>query len=197
MAQLTTDERNTAFNQDVYNTLEVQIGENAAEAYKAKPDNSKAYSDLQKQADVVAKEGETKKEVITDKAVFNDVVSSNIRRAVGGADLSEKQLAKLEKVVFDGFDGLYSQAKNQLAAGDVDAIISTVLSDPEIATAIAEGSTKVGGGWFTDGKPLRNLINTKLRALTSGTGTQPTTDQDAKLRAANEKLARLKAQQGK
>jgi hypothetical protein len=124
------------------------------------------------------------------------LISSNIRRAVGGADLSEKQLAKLEKVVFDGFDGLYSQAKNQLAAGDVDAIISTVLSDPEIATAIAEGSTKVGGGWFTDGKPLRNLINTKLRALTSGTGTQPTTDQDAKLRAANEKLARLKAQQG-
>ena len=88
MAQLTTDERNTAFNQDVYNTLEVQIGENAAEAYKAKPDNSKAYSDLQKQADVVAKEGETKKEVITDKTVFNDVVSSNIRRSVGGADIS-------------------------------------------------------------------------------------------------------------
>jgi hypothetical protein len=197
MAQLTTDERNTAFNQDVYNTLEVQIGENAAEAYKAKPDNSKAYSDLQKQADVVAKEGETKKEVITDKAVFNDVVSSNIRRAVGGADLSEKQLAKLEKVVFDGFDGLYSQAKNQRSVGEINSIISTVLSDPEIATAIAEGSTEVGGGWFTDGKQLRDLINTKLRTLPGITSAQPTTDQDAKLRAANEKLARLKAQQGK
>ena len=188
MAQLTTDENNTAFNQNVYNTLEIQIGENAAEAYRAKPDNSKAYSDLQKQADVVAKEGETKKEVITDKTVFNDVVSSNIRRSVGGADLPEKQLAKLEKVVFDGFDGLYSQAKNQLTAGDVDAIISTVLSDPEIATAIAKGSTEVSGGWFKDDKPLRNLINTKLRELTGGT--------DAKIQALNEKLARLKAQQG-
>jgi len=189
MAQLTTDERNTAFNQDVYNTLEVQIGENAAEAYKAKPDNSKAYSDLQKQADVVAKEGETKKEVITDKTVFNDVVSSNIRRSVGGADLSEKQLAKLEKVVFDGFDGLYAQAKGKFDVGQVDEIISTVLSDPEIANAIAEGSTEVSGGWFKDDKPLRNLINTKLRALTG--------DEAAKLKAAQDKLANLKAKQGK
>jgi len=136
----------------------------------------------------VAKEGETKKEVITDKTVFNDVVSSNIRRAVGGADISKKRLADLEKAVFDGFDGLYSQAKNQLTAGDVDAIISTVLSDPEIATAIAEGSTEVSSGWFKDDKPLRNLINTKLRELTGGT--------DAKIQALNEKLARLKAQQG-
>jgi hypothetical protein len=46
----------------------------------------------------------------------------------------KSSLAKLEKAVFDGFDGLYAQAKNQRAAGDVDAIISTVLSDPEIAT---------------------------------------------------------------
>ena len=197
MAQLTTNERNTAFDQGVYNTLETQIGENAAEAYKAKPDNSKAYSDLQSQAEAMAKEGEAKKEVITDKTVFNDVVSSNIRRSVGGADLSEKQLAKLEKVVFDGFDGLYSQAKNQLAAGEVDAIISSVLSDPEIADAIAEGSTEVSGGWFKDDKPLRNLINTKLRALMGGADAQPTTDQAAKIEAARARLANLKAQQGK
>ena len=197
MAQLTTNERNTEFDQGVYNTLETQIGENAAEAYKAKPDNSKAYSDLQNQAEAVAKEGESKKEVITDKTVFNDVVSSNIRRSVGGADLSEKQLAKLEKVVFDGFDGLYSQAKNQLAAGEVDAIISSVLSDPEIADAIAEGSTEVSGGWFKDDKPLRNLINTKLRALMGGADAQPTTDQAAKIEAARARLANLKAQQGK
>jgi len=204
MAQLTTDENNTAFNQDVYNTLEIQIGENAAESYKAKPDNSKAYSDLQKQADVVAKEGETKKEVITDKTVFNDVVSSNIRRAVGGADLSEKELTKLEKAVFDGFDGLYSQAKNQQSVGEIDAIISTVLSDPEIATAIAEGSTEVGGGWFTDGKPLRDLINTKLRTLPGITSAQPTTAQSATftpeqdaIKTAYEKLARKRAEQGK
>ena len=195
MAQLTTNERNTAFDQGVYNTLETQIGENAANAYKAKPDNSKAYSDLQNQAEAVAKEGESKKEVITDKTVFNDVVSSNIRRSVGGADLSDKQLAKLEKVVFDGFDGLYSQAKNQLAAGEVDAIISSVLSDPEIANAIAEGSTEVSGGWFKDDKPLRNLINTKLRALTGGADAQSTTDNAARLKAAEDKLANLKAQQ--
>jgi hypothetical protein len=197
MAQLTTNERNTEFDQGVYNTLETQIGENAAKAYQAKPDNSKAYSDLQSQAEAVAKEGEANKEVITDKTVFNDVVSSNIRRSVGGADLSEKQLAKLEKVVFDGFDGLYSQAKNQLAAGEVDAIISSVLSDPEIADAIAEGSTEVSGGWFKDDKPLRNLINTKLRALMGGADAQPTTDQAAKIEAARARLANLKAQQGK
>jgi hypothetical protein len=204
MAQLTTDERNTAFNQNVYNTLEIQIGENAAEAYKAKPDNSKAYSDLQKQADVVAKDGETKKEVITDKTVFNDVVSSNIRRSVGGADISERRLAKLEKAVFDGFDGLYAQAKNQRSIGEVDALISTVLSDPEIAGMIAKGKTATNF-LAADDKQLRDLINTKLRALTSGTGTQPTTEQvatftpeqDAKFKALNEKLARGKAQQGK
>jgi hypothetical protein len=203
MAQLTTDERNTAFNQDVYNTLEVQIGENAAEAYKAKPDNSKAYSDLQKQADVVAKEGETKKEVITDKTVFNDVVSSNIRRSVGGADISEMRLAKLEKAVFDGFDGLYAQAKNQRSVGEIDSIISTVLSDPEIAGMIAKGKTATNF-FVADDKQLRDLINTKLRTLPGITSAQPTTEQsptftpeqDA-IRAANEKLARKRAEQGK
>jgi hypothetical protein len=195
MAQLTTDERNTAFDQGVYNTLETQIGENAAEAYRAKPDNSKAYSDLQKQADVVAKEGEPKKEVITDKTVFNDVVSSNIRRSVGGADISKKRLADLEKAVFDGFDGLYSQAKNQRSVGEIDAIISTVLSDPEIASMIAKGKTATNF-FAADDKQLRDLINSKLRTLPGITSAQPTTDQDAKLRAANEKLARLKAQQG-
>jgi hypothetical protein len=203
MAQLTTDERNTAFSQDVYSTLETQIGENAAEAYKAKPDNSKAYSDLQKQADVVAKEGETKKEVITDKTVFNDVVSSNIRRSVGGADISEMRLAKLEKAVFDGFDGLYAQAKNQRSVGEIDSIISTVLSDPEIAGMIAKGKTATNF-FAADDKQLRDLINTKLRTLPGITSAQPTTEQsptftpeqDA-IRAANEKLARKRAEQGK
>ena len=204
MAQLTTDERNTAFDQGVYNTLETQIGENAAEAYKAKPDNSKAYSDLQKQTDVVAKEGETKKEVITDKTVFNDVVSSNIRRAVGGADISKKRLADLEKAVFDGFDGLYSKAKNQRSVGEIDAIISTVLSDPEIASMIAKGKTETNF-FVDDDKQLRDLINTKLRTLPGITSAQPTTEQvatftpeqDAKFKALNEELARGKAQKGK
>lgn len=204
MAQLTTDENNKAFNQGVYSTLETQIGENAAEAYRAKPDNSKAYSDLQKQADVVAKEGETKKEVITDKTVFNDVVSSNIRRAVGGADISKKRLADLEKAVFDGFDGLYSQAKNQRSVGEIDAIISTVLSDPEIASMIAKGKIKTNF-FVDDDKQLRNLINTKLRELPGVTGAQPTTaqsatftpEQDAKFKELNEELARGKAQKGK
>jgi hypothetical protein len=54
---------------------------------------------------------------------------------LSGAQTSPKcSLAKLEKAVFDGFDGLYAQAKNQRSVGEIDSIISTVLSDPEIAT---------------------------------------------------------------
>ena len=113
------------------------------------------------------------------------------------------RLAKLEKAVFDGFDGLYAQAKNQRSVGEIDSIISTVLSDPEIAGMIAKGKTATNF-FVADDKQLRDLINTKLRTLPGITSAQPTTEQsptftpeqDA-IRAANEKLARKRAEQGK
>jgi hypothetical protein len=206
MAQLTTNERNTEFDQDVYNTLETQIGENAANAYKAKPDNSKAYESLQKQADLIAKEGEDAKALIKDNTVFRDVLNSNIRSAVGTKAFTPDELKKIETAVADGFDGLYSMAKNTMTVAEVNKIVGTVLSDPEIAAAIKEGKTKIDRpGPFTGDDSLSSRINTKLRELPGITSAQPTTEQetkftpeqDAKFRKLNEELARGKAQKGK
>jgi hypothetical protein len=188
-AQLTTDENNTAFNQNLYDTLSAQIGENAAEAYKLKPNNAKAYESLQEQADLIAKEGEDAKAIIKDNTVFRDVLNSNIRSALGTETFSEEEIKKIETAVADGFDGLYSTAKNTMTVAEVNEIIGTVLSDPEIAAAIKEGKTKIDRpGPFTGDDSLSSRINTTLRAITGNV-------EDPRLQEAKAKLEALKAKQ--
>lgn len=188
-AQLITDENNKAFNQNLYDTLSAQIGENAAEAYKLKPDNSKAYESLQEQADKVAKEGEDAKALIKDNTVFKDVLNSNIRSALGTETFSQDEIKKIETAVADGFDGLYSMAKNNMTVAEVNEVMANVLKDEEISKAIKEGRTKIDRpGSFTGDDSLSSRINTTLRGIIGNV-------EDPRLQEAKAKLEALKAKQ--
>lgn len=172
MIQYTTEEANGTFNKDLHKTIEEQLGVAAANAYASEPDNAKWWEEIRKEskASMKAEEEAGAKQadasLIKDNTVFNDVINGATRAAIGEADLSDKQREKVERAINDGFDGLYSQAKNKLTIDQVNSVASAILSDPQIDAIIKEGKTKVDRpGLGTGDDQLRDLINKRVQAI--------------------------------
>ena len=172
MLQYTTEEANGTFNKDLHKTIEEQLGVAAANAYASEPDNAKWWEEIRKEskASMKAEEEAGAKQadasLIKDNTVFNDVINGATRVAIGESDLSDKQREKVERAINDGFDGLYSQAKNKLTIDQVNSVASAVLSDPRIAEIVAKGKTKDDRpGVGTGDDMLRDLINKQVQAI--------------------------------
>jgi hypothetical protein len=172
-ARLITDENNTKFNQDIYNKLEENIGINAAKAYKAKPDNSKAYSDLQSdvEADIKRSEEAGKENLVTTEGVFNDIVNGAVQDIVADSSLTVKQKKAATALVSSSLSGLYAEVKDQKTVDDVKKIVKDALSNEDVQKAIKTGRKQIDIPWKIRNEPrVSGEIRKSLKGSTDSSG---------------------------